>query len=363
MNILLFLLLLITILSFCASTVRYIRYRTDITKTVEALKMDNKDTSEYHTSKSLVNLDSWIVDNSSKLSRIDKSSSEKDESWCKDLILEIADDDYSDDVNICDKLGGRICENVKYTRVDIPRESETTFYASNGTLLLPGHSYCLYKQPPISQSGHHCDDVWGFWVYSPKYERWMCQSRVPGIYNAATHAFEDNHCGKNGQLLFDGKPIELKKSTFRPEEFYSETFQERFSCQCPKGYIFDPAKSRTTCFKDPCLASLPPYAAATGYKNENGIVTCDCGPFFYNINGDETFPCTACPYNSPQYDEKNHTLTVFIKCKRRRDSNDFGLIPCETEEENITGCKKVVIKAKPLLVRDEEYSFEDRIFF
>lgn len=363
MNILPCLLLIIIVLYFCISTIKYIRHRTAITKTVEALKNTNND---YNDCNSLINLDSWIIENSDKLSRT-SANLEMNTNWCKELVLEINQstiNDNIDDINICDKLGGRICQNVKYTRVDIPEDSSVEFYASNGTILLPGCSYCLYKQPPVTQSGNHCDEIWGFWVYSQKYERWMCQSRVPGIYNAATHSFQgDKVCGKAGQLLFDGTPINLNEdiSSFSPEQFYSEEFQERFSCECPKGYIFHPEKSRTTCFKDHCLASLPPHAAAKGYIREGE--KCDCGPFFHNINGDETFPCTACPVNTPQYDEKNHTLTVFIKCKKRLNSNDFGLIPCETEEENIFGCKKVIIKVKPLLRNEKEYSFEDRIFF
>lgn len=348
MNIILFLLLVITILSFCISTIKYTRNRLAITRTVkEAKHVEEEENSPF---SSLLNLDSWIIDNSSKISRITDSGG-VDENWCKELVLEIEnpDDDDDDDQDICDKLGGRLCENVKYSRIDIPPNSKTTFYTSNGTILLPNHSYCLYKQPPLVQSANHCDDVWGFWVYSPKYERWMCQSRVPGIYNAATHTF-DNLCD---QLLFDGEPMTRRIDSFTPEQFYSVSFQERFSCDCPKGYIFDPERSRTSCFKDPCLTGLPPHAAANGYNDG----TCDCGPYFYNINGDETFPCTACPYNTPQYDEKNNTLTIFIKCDK------FGLIPCDTEEEYILGCKKVVIKVKLLREKEEEYSFEDRIFF
>lgn len=371
MNIILFLLLLITILSFCKSTIMYIRNRAAITRTVEILKNDaQKDDDDKNSS--LMNLDSWIIDNSSKLSRTPQSG--MDLKWCKELVLEIDleeeenNDDYNyndDDEDICDKLGGRLCENVKYSRIDIPPHSKTTFYTSNGSILFPGHSYCLYKQPPVTQSEHHCDSIWGFWVYSPKYERWLCQSRVPGIYNAASNTFDNETlCGKHGQLLFDGNPINIDaQTTFTPDQFYSPAFQERFSCDCPRGYIFDPERShnsRTTCLKDPCLTGLPPNAAAKGSK---GGGKCDCGPYFYNINGDETFPCTSCPSNTPQYDAKNHTLTLFIKCKKKDRDDDFGLIPCETEDEYITGCKKVTLKVKPLPHRETEYAFEDRIFF
>lgn len=344
---------------FSLSTIRYIRKRETITKTVEGLQ-ENAHEPTVSFSSSFMNLDSWIDDNSTKLSRMNESG--RDESWCKELVLEIHDGkDNTDQDDICDQLGGRVCTNVKYSRIDIPANSKTTFYTSNGSILFPGHSYCLYKQPPIMHSAEHCDNTWGFWVYSPKYERWVCQSRVPGVYNGATHNF-NNLCGTHGQLLFDGKPTDISSSSsFTPNQFYSQQFQERFSCDCGPGYIFDPQRSKTTCFKDPCLIGLPSHAAAKGYNKEKGG-TCDCGPYFYNINGDETFPCTACPYNSPEYDTKNNTLTVFIKCKTEGES-DFGVIPCETEQENILGCKKVVIKVKLLSKRVEEYSFEDRIFF
>ena len=339
MNGILLLLLLVTIISFCISTIRYIVYRQNITNTIKAF---NKRENDHANPPPLVNLDSWISDNSDKLSR----KLPENENWCKELVLEITNE--SD----CNELGGRLCENIKYSRVDIPADMDTTFYTSNGTMLLPGHSYCIHREPPITQSQYHCDNTWGFWVYSAKYERWMCQSRVPGIYNAATNQFE-NACGKHGQLLFDGKPIRIDfNSDFKPRDFYSQEFQNRFSCQCPKGYIFDGERSRTTCFRDPCLKELPPYASATGYVDGG---KCECGPHFFNIGGNESFPCTACPSNVPLYDEKTNILTIFVKC------NEFGVMKCDTEEEKITGCKKIYIKVKGL--KEPVESFEDRIFF
>ena len=332
------LLLLVLILYFCSRTIIYIRKRLFIKNTIESLK---KSADKEENKDVYPDLDTWIDENKNKLGRENYDSQR-----CKDIAIEISNHQSCDNNTLgCD-----------LKRIDIPSSTNATFYTFNGTLLLPGHSYCVYKQPPIINSNYECDERWGFWRFSHKYERWMCESRMPGIYNAATNSFNDP-C-QNGQLMFDNKPF-MKSNIdkiFHPQQFYSINFQNRFSCKCDKGYIFQPEKSRTKCFKDPCLIGLPKGAVAKGFNPETG--NCDCGEYFYNINGNQSFPCTSCPTNNPQYDKDNHTLTLFLKCSNEDEKNT---IPCKTDEEKITGCIKVKLKVKAM--NDDNASFEDRIFF
>ena len=363
-------LVLIIVLYFCYFTVKYIRKRRLIRETIQnsimrESKMDHEE--ERGEASDFPDLNSYINENSGKIVRFindeeeeERIPDEKDpaqmETWCKELVLEIADtQDQSDD--ICEKLGGRLCQTVDLKRVDIPPSTKATFLTSNGTQLLPGHSYCLYKQPPVSQSSYECDEKWGFWVFSHKYERWMCESLVSGIYNAKTNAFNDP-C-QHGNLLFDNEMItrDSVKDRFNPQDFYSTQFQERFSCRCEKGYIFDPKKSRTKCIRDPCLLGLPRHAAARGYNPETE--ECECGEFFFNIDGNETFPCTSCPSNNPHFDPSTNILTVYLRCKKKGETQG-ALLPCRTEEENLLGCIKATLKVKPM---NQEGTFEDRIFF
>ena len=365
-------------------------------------------------------IDFWVQDAENKISRMVITNDEKpggkrkDPEWCKNIALRLdnffpseeeseeSENDRRDVHDICDKLGGKICENIHFKRVDIPENAGATFYTSTGIKLLPGFSYCLYKPPPVEHSRYQCDPDWGFWIFSPEYERWMCQSRVPGIYNAASDSFLDAcKCGgggggggvgsssdrekkkkkEDGVLLFDGEPLiggnTTIKTRFKAEDFYSPDFQRRFSCKCPRGYIFDSSVSRTRCIKDRCLVGLPEFAAAPGL--DPTTKQCQCGPHFFNINSSLDMPCTGCPVNTPQYDAASNTLSVYMKCKKH--GHDFGLYPCRTDEEKILGCTKVALKVKPVYGRlksktgrnadgdsledyeEDDYSFEDRIFW
>ena len=361
-------------------------------------------------------IDFWVQDAENKISRMVIINDEKppggkikDPEWCKNIALRLdnfflsdtdqvekSEENDRDVQDICDQLGGKICENISFKRVDIPENAGATFYTSTGIKLLPGFSYCLYKPPPVQHSDYQCDPDWGFWIFSPKYERWLCQSRVPGIYNAASDSFLDAcKCGgvggdrekkEDGVLLFDGEPLiggnAAIKTRFKAEDFYSPDFQKRFSCRCPRGYIFDSSVSRTRCIKDKCLVGLPEFAAAPGL--DPVTKQCRCGPHFFNIDSNLDMPCTGCPVNTPQYDAASNTLSVYMKCKKHR--HDFGLYPCRTDEEKILGCTKIVIKVKPIYRRLksktsknidggkdslgdnedhtlEDYSFEDRIFW
>lgn len=346
--------------------------------------------------------------------------------WCKNLVLQIpssALDDDSDDTDICDKMRRGLCRGIEMKRVNIPPKhdseysSESEFYASNGSRLQPGCSYCLHKQPPMSDfNKRQCDDVWGFWQFSPVYERWICKSKVPGFYNAQTNSFDA--CTKEdprGRLLFDGEPVEFNVESssvkdlsnyLTPEDFYSADFQDRFQCQCPSpGYISMPELCKTSCYIDPCISGLPRFAAAPGYNRATG--NCDCGEHFSNTFDDPLSPCTACPTSTPSFDEKTNILTIYIKCynedeeeedldgdrdevrKKKRDDNyddnydddddrrnkrrkfsssssssSFGLFPCKSREDKIRGCMTAKVRVKPMTQSALSSSrFEDRIFF
>ena len=357
----------LSILWFILLTITYIKKRRQINEIISHLSQESKDESEESTiPPPMTDIDFWILNNTRKISRETKLKNDVNQKQkCTNVFLEITD--APDDPAICDKLGGAICEDVELKKISIPKTSEATFYTSGGVQLVPGSSYCVSREPPIHNYTYQCDPKWGYWIFSDKYDNWVCWSKVPGIYDSKTNSF--NNICRNGQLLFDNKALENNdiRTKFAPDQFYSVAFQERFSCDCNKGYIYD---GKRRCQKDPCLAGLPPFAAAKGYDDKTG--NCVCEPFFRNINNDETFPCTACSYNSPHFNKDTNLLTIYIKCKK--DESDYGIFDCQTEEEKIFGCMKAYLRVKPLSYKklkennndndnDGGYSFEERIFF
>ena len=268
--------------------------------------------------------------------------------------------------SICKKLSRKYCKKDTNDMILIDVPEKSNFYASNGMQLLPGESYCIYK-PLTTQKHKKCNETWGFWKYSPVEEKWVCYSKVPGIYNAKIDKFDPcQREHENNQFLIDDKPVLPNEipNKFSPEDFYSTQFQLRCKCRCDKnqGYIFNPKLSRTSCYKDPCLLELPPFAAANGLNIKTG--DCECGQFFSNLFNNPKNPCTACPYDRPSYDPKKFELTVYIKCYNENEINTekrFGIIPCQTPEDKIRGCTKAIIKVKH--ITNNNISFTDRIMW
>ena len=287
------------------------------------------------------------------------SSSSFSPSLCREMALLVPENQRSDK-NICQEMSRDVCgiDSQLMEKIVIPIDEKTNFISANGMHLLPGETYCVFKKPPLN-SKVKCNENWGYWNYSPIQDRWVCRSKVPGIYNAEKDEFSP--CKGGGKFVIDNIVVSPKElaNEYKPQQFYDVEFQKKCGCICDnyKGYIFVPEISRTTCFKDPCRASLPPFSAAPGYKHKTG--ECHCGDFFTNLFNDKKQPCTACPYDRPQYDEKNHTLTVHIKCGNQADD----LFPCESYEENIRGCRKAIILVKPLSDKVDNEIFEKRIFW
>ena len=349
---------LIIALSFMFSTVKYIYHRHKMAvwmKETSNVVIENYDMDDDDDDFDAI--EQLVTNNNNNNSRINIIDSD----WCKNLVLEIPDD--NDDDNICDNLGDGLCKHIEMKRVKIPNDLTSELYTSNGIKLMPGRSYCLYKQPPLKHSDQRCDSVWGFWKYSPVYERWLCKSKVPGVYSAGTNLFDA--CQREdpkGQLLFDGQPIDDIKNIpeIIPESFNSLDFQARFECQCPtSGFVSRPDLSRTSCYNDPCLATLPRLAVAPGYNILDD--SCDCGSHFGNMFNDKKYPCTACPSSFPSYDEQSKIMTIYVKCDGG-DNPSFGLFPCLSDEDKIRGCIKATVKIKALKQTDDD-TFEDRIFF
>ena len=323
------------IILFSISTMRYIFYRYHLTvlinKDISYFKELN-DNDDDDTDDNNTDIDNWLKKNEQVVYNSEKGD-----------IIEINEND--NDVN---------CRKNMMKKITIPSDFKTEIYSNAGVKLESGHSYCVNVSIPSHSKT--CDEVWGFWHFSEKFNKWMCKSKVPGIYNAIKNTFDDS-C-QNGTLLYDGQ--EIDKTTipqiFTPLDFYSKEFQQRFECKCARGFLSAPELSRTTCFKDPCLLELPKNAAAPGYKE--GL--CDCGDHFVNMYRDKNYPCTACPYNSPEFDKKTNTLTVYIKCYN--DDKDFGLYPCKSQEDKIRGCMKAKIKVKPMDIK-KETTFEELIFY
>lgn len=287
-------------------------------------------------------------------------SSSSSSPLCRELALLVPDDIASNEENnknICAEMTREVCglDSQFVEKIKIP-ENKSDFIAANGMHLLSGETYCIFKKPPLnslssSSSSVKCNERWGYWKFSPVQDRWLCHSKVPGIYNAERDEFSPCKAG-NGKFIIDNIEIspEQLETEYEPRQFYDIEFQKRCGCLCDEkmGYIFVPDKSRTTCFKDPCRSALPPFSAAPGYVNETGH--CDCGIYFTNLFNDKKQPCTACPFDRPQYDEKNHILTVFIKCGNK----DSYLFPCESDEDEIRGCRKAIIQVKPMERKSNE---------
>ena len=271
---------------------------------------------------------------------------DKNNELCKGMVIEV-----DDNVDNCRHISRDLCNGiVTMKKITIPSNSKIDFYSESGVKLVGGKSYCVYKPPPPFFNNNNCNESWGFWQYSLKNEQWQCKSKVPGIYNSNTNRF--NPCSK-GELLFNNKllPNDKIPRLASPEYFFDPKYQKKFTCKCPPGYVFRKDLSRTSCFKDPCLANLPPHAKAPGYDVKTG--NCLCGTFFTNLRPDNLkSPCTACP-EAPSWNPDSNLLSIYVKCNSH--------FPCITIEDKMRGCVKATVKVKPITVTDET-TFEDLIF-
>ena len=335
------------IILFCKVTLQYIYDRHKERKMLTIDNDDDNDNDNDNDDDNIYDIEKWLKRNGNSNSNIINKDSR-----CKEMVVEVDDDE-----NNCKEISQKLCDgNVTMKKINIPSNSQIEFYSHSGVKLMNGKSYCIYKPPPplLFDDDNSCNETWGFWQYSLKNERWQCKSKVPGIYNADKNDFDPCSKGK-GLLYYKNTLIPKEKITryFSPERFLEKKFQDRFKCKCPAGYVFREDLSRTTCFKDPCLANLPPYHAQTpGYNVETG--NCLCGKFFTNLYpNNPKSPCTACP-DAPSWDSKTNTLTIYVKCSKH--------FPCILPEDRTRGCLKARVGVKPMVINDKT-SFEDLIFF
>ena len=363
--------ILIGIVYFCRSTVEYIHKRYIENEKIQNILSssvdddDDDDDDIIMTQKSTIqDIDKWLknfyllINNNNNNNNKENNSNSNNNNLCKTKVIQISDKD-KDNNSICDELSQSLCDNrISLTKITIPSDIKISFYLDSGIKLVNGQSYCMHKPPPpllSSSSLSVCNEVWGFWQFSQKYEIWMCKSKVPGIYNAEKNSFDD--ACKPGALFYDKHLIE-NISLENPESFYSTEYQNKFTCNCPKGYIFKPELSRTTCFKDPCLSLLPrnPFMVK-GYNHETG--NCECGDYYYNLDSNNPKSiCTPCP--TPIYNPIDNTLKLYIKCGPNES------FPCITYEEKTNGCKETRIKIKPIIISqhdDDDTVFEELVFF
>lgn len=354
--------LIITILFIIWILVTYIYYRIILLKYIKVLDVDDR------WDKTYVKINKWIQETIN-----DDNNNNNKNSPCQNMALHIEPRDIGNEF-ICKEMAEKICgiDSNAMKRVNIPPSSKTTFVAANGMHLIPGESYCVYKKPPLVNDNRNCNEIWGYWKYCPINDYWICHSKVPGVYDATRDEF--NPCqreDKFGKFMIDGRvvsPDEIEKN-YEPSDFYSLDFQMKCSCECnvARGFVFNPLKSRTMCFKDPCKSNLPPFSAVKGFDVNSGH--CDCQPYFKNLFGDETQPCTACPYNRPEYDREKNIVTVYLKCFNEDYEGDdddddiknekIGLVPCITQEDKIRGCAKARIYVKPSNNNNNNYSKQD----
>ena len=333
-NLIAFIFIFIMIAVFCKKTLDYL-YETNL--------YDNDDGDyNYYYNKNNNNFKAWLRNNKNS------NNFRKQTTLCKGMVIEVDDDNEKS----CNDISKNLCNNMQ--KVKIPHNLKIDIYSDNGSKLINGKTYCIYKKPPLLTTTTICDESWGFWQYSVKYEKWLCKSKVPGIYNSRINKFDA--CNNGGKLKFEKNEYinndDIPKR-FTPEQFYSTDFQKKFSCECAKDYVFNPELSRTMCFEDPCKANLPPAAAVKGYNNKTG--ECDCSPYFTNLFPDNLkSPCTTCPLGSPSYDPKTQMLTIYIKCNSH--------FPCVTPEDKIKGCTQAYLKVKPIYDDKEVKTFENLVF-
>ena len=233
------------------------------------------------------------------------------------------------------------CRSHQTSRIHVPEGFH--IFTSSGGKLKENMDYCVWKAPPPLSS---CHPRWGFLKYSEKSHLWECYSKLPGIYNAATDSFDACHPGGH---LFDlkEKVIIQDYTHLSPEDFYSNP--TRYACRCEKGFLSFPARSRSTCFPDPCLSHLPPSVDVPGYNEETG--ECDCGGLYVNVHDNPYAPCTACPdHPTLEGDDK---LIVWISCKN-------GYYPCHKLEDIQRGCTRAEFSVK-ILKKNNNNNFWQRI--
>ena len=345
----LLLFVLFIIIIFCKNTLEYI-YKRYKEKNIYINDDDNANSIENNSLK-IYDMDKWLKKNKNS---IQKEDNDYNISLCKGMVIEINNKENCNDISkhLCDGI-------VLMKKITIPKDMKIDLYSHTGYKLVKGRSYCIYKPPPAlllnnTSDYENCNETWGFWQYSLINESWQCKSKVPGIYDAIENKF--NPC-KKGYLYYANSFLNNNfiPKKFIPEDFYSSEFQKKFHCQCPQGYISRPDISRTTCFKDPCIANLPENSLVGGYDKKTG--NCNCTPYFSNLYPNNLkSPCTACP-NHPSYDLNSNILTLYIKC-----GNDEKF-PCVTEEDKLRGCIKAKIKVKPKLNNDKNEAFKDLVFF
>ena len=358
----------IILLIFCFCNFYYIhqRYKEKQILCNNKNKIPNNDNGNNNNNNNFFfhyDTNDWIKKNENLIYSIDdsdynivddgKSISNKI-TTCKGIIVEIDRDKLN-----CNDLSRDLCDGqIILRKFTVPLNSKIDFYSHSGYKLIKGQSYCIYKPPPIDDgSSNDCNETWGFWKYSLKYNMWRCKSKVPGVYNEETNSFDP--CSKgNGHLYYNNHylPNQYISRNFNPEQFFSLKFQKKFKCDCPRGYISRPDLSRTTCFKDPCLINLPPYSEAAGYDVKTG--NCNCGPYFKNLYPDNLkSPCTMCP-DAPVWDYRNNNLIIYVKC----GENDK--FKCISEEDKLRGCIKTKLKVKPIYVNElKKSNFNDITFF
>ena len=399
---------------FCISIIRYKCIQIQIADIILSDEEEDEDKDEQHSEKDDENnntqyegeqipLHNWINadddDDDDMKIKNKKSSIPIIKRDCSHLVLKLdTNEEHINNVDICQQISKNICPpHTSLEQLRVPIDSNIDIYSSEGIKLVPGNTYCINRSnnnnnnnnnqdivvdtgdnKPVQEKNREdreregnstlCDSVWGYWYHNVDSNKWTCRSKVPGIYDAETNEF--NACKPHGVLTYEDVVIENAHipKKFSPRDFYSPLTQSKFNCKCSNGYVSYPSMSRTTCFQDPCLAGLPMYADAPGYRPYDN--TCDCGKHFVNLNNDVTQPCTACP-NFPSWDSDTNTLSIFIPCNsnsnRNQDDEDddsysYSYIPCITQEDHTRGCVEAYVKVKPI-TENSNMPFEDRIFF
>ena len=219
--IIIIILLLLIIIIFCTKTIKYIFKRFKEKRKYNDDNDDDDDNNNINDDKNIYDMHYWLKKNYNFI------ENEDNKSLCKEKIIDITN---NDDKN-CNNISQKLCDGtISLKKITIPLDSKITYYLDSGIKLINGHSYCIHKPPPplIDDKINSCDESWGFWQYSLKYERWQCKSKVPGIYNAFNNKFDACSQGK-GSIYYDGNylpNIDIPKR-FTPEQFYSLSFQKK----------------------------------------------------------------------------------------------------------------------------------------
>ena len=140
---------------YCIAIVRYKYIQYKITNLIDKEEQVNYNTKKYNNAKKRkynTDIDRWIGKNENKITIL-SSALDENQKNCEGLVVEVDNNSNNDSNNICKELSGKFCDSSSsLKRIDIPADTQIDLISDSGVKLLPGKSYCVYKEPPINNN-------------------------------------------------------------------------------------------------------------------------------------------------------------------------------------------------------------------